>query len=41
MNTVNGAQISVHIFSVLRTAVMNHLDPESFMTYLISKLPPY
>ena len=39
MNTVNGAQMSLHIFSVLRTAVMNHLDPEKYMTYLISKLP--
>lgn len=39
MNTVNGVQTSVYIFSVLRTAVMNHLDPEKYMTYLISKLP--
>lgn len=39
MNTVRGAQASANIFSVLRTAVMNGLDPEKYMTYLLERLP--
>ena len=39
MNTVRGAQASANIFSVLRTAVMNGLNHEKYMTYLLKRLP--
>lgn len=38
MNTVRGVQASANIFSVLRTTVMNGLDSEKYMTYLLEKL---
>lgn len=38
MNTVRGVQASANIFSVLRRAVMNGLDSEKYMTYLLEKL---
>ena len=37
-NTVRGVQASANIFSVLRTTVMNGLDSEKYMTYLLEKL---
>lgn len=39
MNTISGAESSANIYSVMRTAVLNDLDPEKYMSYLIEKLP--
>ena len=44
-----GARYTTKLFSIIRTALINHLDPEKYMTYVleniklknIEKLTPY
>lgn len=39
MNSERGADASSNIYSVMRSAVINGLDPEKYMTYLLEQLP--
>ncbi len=39
-NTVKGAKVSCGLYSLLRTAVENHLKPFEYLTFLLDKLGP-